>query len=126
MPLRMRIVDINRFLFSGNSVMDKLITYVNAIHDLPSQVSIIGQTIETESWLDQGFEVKKEQTEYVFNNGVVIRRLIEQDQFPAELACAECFIRYEVVSSAPSLSVRPARKNFNNTCRESFWMKYHS
>lgn len=78
-----------------------------------------------ESWLDQGFEVLKEDRVYVFNNGVKISRTMEQDLFPAALACAECFISYKVLDAA-GLPIFPVRLNFANTCRESFWIKYHS
>jgi hypothetical protein len=82
-------------------------------------------TVQRESWLDQGFEVLKEDVIYVFNNGVKISRTMEQDLFPAELACAECFISYKVLDAA-GLPLLPARQNFANTCREAFWIKYHS
>lgn len=75
--------------------------------------------------MDQGFEVSKEETIYRFDNGVAIRRCVEQDQFPTELACAECWICYEVVEPVP-VAVSPARKTFENACREAFWLKYHT
>ena len=46
--------------------------------------------------------------------------------FPAALACAECWITYEVLASAPENPIHPARQVFENACRESFWLAYHS
>ena len=109
------------------SSMKKLSTYVSAIHLKESAVSVSSQTVETSCWQDQGFEVCKNVTTYHFNNGVVIRHTVEQDSFPSELACAECWITYEVLSRDNSdIAVRPQRKVFENACRESFWLAYHT
>lgn len=105
--------------------MDRLVTYVGVIHGLPGPVSIVEQSVVRESWLDQGFEVQRECTDYRFDNGVHLRRVVEQDQFPSELACAECWISYEVIGHAPCCQVSPAGKSFDNACREAFWLKYH-
>lgn len=106
--------------------MDKLFTYVSAIHQLASPVAILRQESETESWMDQGFEVAKTATTYCFDNGVVIRQTVERDAFPSELACSECWIVYEVLSQG-NLAGKPfpPRQVFENTCRESFWLSYH-
>nr|WP_294864507.1 hypothetical protein [uncultured Pseudogulbenkiania sp.] len=107
------------------SKMDKLATYVGAIFGLPSPVSIIEFSTTQDMWLDQGIEVRLEQTIYRFDNGVVIRHEIEQDEFPSELACAECLISYEIIEQVPGKEITPASKRFDNTCQESFWLKYH-
>ena len=105
--------------------MNKLATYVGAIHGRPVAVTITEQSVATERWLDQGFEVVQEETVYRFSNGVVIRRQIEQDQFPSELTCAECWISYEVMEQPPALAIQPAHKSFDNACREAYWLNYH-
>lgn len=106
--------------------MEQLVSYVSAIHGLGSPVRIRRRERTAERWEDQGFEVRKEITTYLFDNGVVIRRTVEQDDFPSDLACAECWICYEVVERGqlPALPA-PTRLVFNNACRESFWLAYH-
>jgi hypothetical protein len=106
--------------------MEKLVSYVRAIHGLSSVVSIVQESIKRESWLDQGFEVQKEECVYRFDNGALIRRTIEQDHFPSELACAECFIAYKVLEQPLAQQISPIRQLFGNACRELFWLKYHS
>lgn len=106
--------------------MNRLASYVSAIHQLSSPVSIVSRTTDSDSWLDQGFTVSKELTTYHFDNGVVIRRSVEQDSFPSTLSCAECWISYEVLANGDlPLPLSPARQAFENTCRESFWLAYH-
>jgi hypothetical protein len=79
---------------------------------------------QREQWHDQGFDVERSVAEYRFDDGVAIRRTIEQDQFPSELACAECWITYTVLTHGGE-AVAPARKSFANTCREAYWLRYH-
>ncbi|MRD72168.1 hypothetical protein GH865_02745 [Rhodocyclus tenuis] len=106
--------------------MDRLVSYVSAIHALSSPVAIVRQTQTAESWLDQGFEVRKETHTYCFDNGVIVRKTVEQDAFPSAAACAECWISYEVLGdSAAAMAIVPARQSFASTCRESFWLSYH-
>ena len=106
--------------------MDKLATYVSAIHGEPSAVAIVDHKVTQDSWLDQGFKVDRVETVYSFDNGVVIRHVVEQDQFPSDLACAECWISYEVIRQGSGNLVSPSKKSFDNACRETFWLKYHS
>jgi hypothetical protein len=106
--------------------MDRLITYVNAIHGHPAPVAIVERSTARDGWHDQGYDVHREDTEYVFDNGVVIRRSVEVDEFPADLACAECWITYEVVRHGAAQRVAPATQRFDNPCREAFWLRYHS
>lgn len=107
--------------------MDKLATYVNAILHRPASLAVYSETIEKTSWKDQGFEVRKDVTVHRFSNGVIIQRTVEQDDFPSGLACAECWITYEVISNGDSgLAISPPRQVFENTCREAFWLAYHT
>lgn len=106
--------------------MQQLASYASAIHQHSSPVRIVQQTSEHERWIDQGFEVSRERTVYVFDNGVVISREVEQDQFPSELACAECWISYCVLDDAGLPHIQPQQKSFANACRESFWLAYHT
>lgn len=106
--------------------MDRLFTYVSAIHQLSSPVRIARRQSQVERWPDQGFEVSKTTTTYWFDNGAVIRQTVEQDSFPSALACAECWISYEVIAqNDASPAIAPHRQVFENTCRESFWLAYH-
>ena len=107
--------------------MQSLSTYVAAIRRKASQPAISHSSTEKSSWDDQGFVVSKEVTNYHFANGVVIRHSVEQDNFPSEVVCAECWITYEVISKGlASADITPARKVFENSCRESFWLAYHT
>lgn len=107
--------------------METLSPYVAAILKQSSLHAIADETVvERQSWTDQGFEVTKEVTRYVFNDGAVIERAVEQDSFPSELACAECWITYRVIASSnDGREIRPASKTFDNACREAFWLAYH-
>ncbi|TJZ77684.1 hypothetical protein FAZ21_03325 [Chitiniphilus eburneus] len=104
--------------------MARLETYVGVIHGRPGPVTVVEQVTTEHGWVDQGVTVQQMRTVYRFSNGVAIRKQVEQDLAPSELACAECWITYDVMAS-PLLPVRPARKRFENACREAFWMKYH-
>ena len=106
--------------------MDKLSTYISAIHELTSPVAIVRRESEADRWLDQDFEVTKTITTYWFDNGVVIRKSVERDTFPSELACSECWINFEVIAQSELLeSISPRCKTFENSCRESFWLAYY-
>ncbi len=107
--------------------MEKLFDYVAAIRGQASSLTISGMTVEKSSWQDQGFEVCKEVSEYRFDNGAIIRRTVERDNFPSEAACAEQWITYEVISKGNAVAdISPARKVFENACRETFWLAYHT
>lgn len=107
--------------------MESLSTYVAAIHRQAGPVGIATTSVAKSSWRDQGFEVTKEVTDYHFDNGAVIRRTVEQDNFSGEAACTECWITYEVLSPGHAVTaIRPARQVFENACRESFWLTYHT
>lgn len=109
------------------SIMEKLSTYVSAICHRTGPLAVSGETVEKSCWQDQGFEVCREVTTYRFDNGVVIQRTIERDHFPSGMACAECWITYDVISNGNSgVEINPSRKGFENACRESFWLAYHT
>lgn len=106
--------------------MERLYTYVAAILRRASLLAISDMTTERSCWQEQGFDISKEVTDYRFENGVVIRRIVEQDNFPSAAACAEMWITYEVISKGNvETDISPARKVFENACRESFWLSYH-
>lgn len=108
-------------------MMENLAPYVSAILERPSPHPITAQETAKEQWPDQGFTVCRETTTYRFHNGVVIRRTVEQDDFPSELACAECWITYEVLVQGPDMpQIQPTKQVFQNACREAFWLQYHS
>ncbi|NTV10400.1 MAG: hypothetical protein HGA47_06445 [Zoogloea sp.] len=107
--------------------MNQLFTYAAAIHRQPAPLAIVHQTVERTSWQDQGFTVLKEVTDYYFDNDAVVRRTVEQDDFPSEAACAECWITYEVIAHGKvAAGICPARQVFGNACREAFWLAYHT
>ncbi len=102
--------------------MNTLYTYIKAIKNQQSGVSITHQHAKAHSYMDDGVEVSESVTTYHYDNGVVIRCRVERDNYPTELACEECWISYEVIESAQQ-SIRPSRKVFHNACQESFWLK---
>ncbi|GGP17702.1 hypothetical protein [Silvimonas iriomotensis] len=107
--------------------MSHLVDYINAMHGARATAKIVHTETTMESWLDDGYEVTRQDITCTFDNGVVIRRQLEQDQFPTDLACAECWISYEVLQQPASQSaVTPARISFDNACREQFWRRYFS
>ncbi|HEY8099218.1 MAG TPA: hypothetical protein VIF82_00545 [Burkholderiaceae bacterium] len=107
--------------------MNDLASYASAILQEANRASILRRETTNENWWDQGFEVHKEQTTYWFADGTVIRRTVEQDTFPDDLACAESWITYEVVQNGtPHAAIEPMRKTFDNSCREAFWMRFHT
>lgn len=104
----------------------ELVAYVSAIHQLSSPMQIVRQEATHTYWLDQGFTVNKTETTYWFANGAVIRQTIEQDDFPTEQACMECWIDYQVLSPSDAAPIiTPQHQGFSNACREQFWLKYH-
>ena len=107
--------------------MNDLLTYIGAIFNLPSQAVIERRDIAQSSWQEDGFEVRQEVATYYFSNGVVVRRTSEEDSFPSQAACAECWITYEVPSNGQApVEVLPAVRRFDSRCREAFWLKFHS
>lgn len=106
--------------------MKQLAQYVNAIVNPGHEPAPSSHLVEKTSWEDQGFEVTKEIKLHSFADGVVIRCTIEQDNFPSELACAECWITYEVVSNGSGGAINPSRKVFENECRQAFWLSYYA
>lgn len=106
---------------------ESLAIYVGAVLGRTGPRVIVGRSAEKACWQDQGFDVREDVETYHFDNGVILRRTVEQDDFPAELACAECWITYEVLSHGTTgIEVSPARKVFDNACREGFWLAYHT
>lgn len=107
--------------------MEHLATYVSAIQQRTGPLAVTETQVEKSSWQDQGCEVAREICDYRFANGAVIRRTVEQDNFPSESACAEVWITYEVIDHGHAGGeIGPARKVFENACREAFWLAYHT
>ena len=108
-------------------MINNLAIYASTILQKANRIAILRQETTKESWLDQGFEVHNEKTTYWFEDGTVIRRTVEQDTFPDDLACAESGITYEVIQNGqPQVAVEPMRKTFDNRCREVFWTRFHT
>ncbi|WP_158361703.1 RHS domain-containing protein [Burkholderia pyrrocinia] len=76
-------------------------------------------------WTDDDVEVTRDETEYRFDNGAIVRRSVEQDRAPSDLLCAECWIDYDVLRHPDAQPVSPTRLTFDNACRETFWLRYH-
>lgn len=104
--------------------MSHLVNYVNAIQGSPSPRRARLQSSSRNSWTDQGHTVVSEQQAYVFDDGAIVTRMTEQDDFPSEAACTECWIRYEVTRQAPGAPIHPTQVSFNNACREAYWRRY--
>jgi hypothetical protein len=108
-------------------IMQKLAEYIAAMLGRTSSQSVIDRVASTSAWQEPGFAVSIEVADYRFENGVVIRRTVEQDDQPSEQACAECWITYEVIDhGSVATGISPARVVFQNACRESFWLAYHT
>lgn len=105
--------------------MDKLISYVAAIHGLAGPVSIASHVTSHDRWTDDVVEVTRDETEYRFDNGAIVRRSVEQDRAPSDLLCAECWIDYDVLHHPDAQPISPSRLTFDNACRETFWLRYH-
>lgn len=107
--------------------MEQLATYIAAIHCKAKAPAIADRNVEKTAWEDQGITVTKEVTDFRFDNGVVIRRTVEQDDLISDQVCAECWITYEVIAAGSVMAgISPARMVFPNACRESFWLAYHT
>lgn len=107
--------------------MENLSSYVTAIQGRTARPNIVEQASELTSWQDGGMGVSREVTDYRFENGVVIRRTVEQDDVPSDQVCAECWITYEVIDPGSVVAgISPARVVFPNACREAFWLAYHA
>ena len=105
--------------------MDKLISYVAAIHGLAGPVQIVSHATSHDRWTDDDVEVTRDETEYRFDNGAIVRRSVEQDRAPSDLLCAECWIDYDVLRHPDAQPINPSRLTFDNACRETFWLRYH-
>ncbi|WP_417069807.1 hypothetical protein [Niveibacterium terrae] len=104
-----------------------LASYVKLIHDFPDAQGVALESEQRTSWPDQGFEVIREARIFRFEDGARIAQIVEQDDFPSGLACAECWISYEVLSAPDSgVAVDPPKKTFDNHCRESYWLAWHT
>ncbi|MBA8737421.1 hypothetical protein [Chromobacterium violaceum] len=105
--------------------MDQLVAYSRAIMGGVGAERIVSQEEQREGWCEADCEVTLRQCDYRFDNGVVVRRTIEVDDYPSALACSECWITYEVLELGSSSGIEPLRKNFDNVCREAYWLRYH-
>lgn len=104
--------------------MDHLVNYVSAILGETSPRTVQLESSNQETWLDQGFTVIAEQKIYAFDDGALVKRLMEQDNFPSEAVCAECWISYEVLRQPGDRTISPSHISFNNACREAYWHRY--
>jgi len=106
--------------------MDHLAIYVAAVFGKDSRVVVVREQAEEVSWAEADCTVNRWTRTYWFDNGVVLQRVLEQDDFPSGLACAESIIDYEILSCGiVTDGIQPMRKSFDNMCRESFWLTYH-
>lgn len=106
--------------------MDHLVNYVNAILGFSSPRTAYLENSNQDTWLDQGYTVTAEEKTYAFDDGAIIKRLAEQDEYPSDAACAECWIHYEVIRQPFDKTVSPCHISFNNECREAYWQRYFS
>lgn len=111
----------------GAGRLGRLVDYVAPVLGHAGPRRIVHQTVERSAWQDQGCEVRKDVFTFQFDNGAILRRTVEQDDFPDEQqVCAECWITYEVVRAGEGEDGMDAvRKTFDNACREAFWLAYH-
>ncbi len=79
--------------------MNNLFTYIKAIHGQETNALIAKEHMRNNSYTDGGIEINEMVTTYYFDNEVVIRYKIEQDNVPSEQLCEECWISYEVLDA---------------------------
>ncbi|MDH0648917.1 hypothetical protein N5D48_15700 [Pseudomonas sp. GD03858] len=106
--------------------LDHLANYVSAILGLCSKRSAHLERSNQETWIDQDVTVIAEENTYAFDDGTLIRRLAEQDNFPSDGVCAESWISYEVIRQPRDTMVSPTHISFTNPCREAYWLRYFS
>ncbi|MED5611946.1 MULTISPECIES: hypothetical protein [Pseudomonas] len=109
--------------------MHHLAHYAAAILATSTQPRIVRESTTSTHWHENGFEVRQSISTYEFSDGVIIRRMLERDDYPPDetLLCAECWITYEVVRDGPAAAaVQPRRMTFDSTCREAFWLRFHT
>ncbi|MBU2712650.1 hypothetical protein [Zooshikella harenae] len=98
---------------------------LQAIHGQKTPVLVVKQFERKNSYLDEGIEMREVETTYYFDNGVIIKNTIEQDDIPSENRCPECWISYSVIDTA-GINIQPLNKLFHNHSQEQFWLKMHS
>ncbi|MFV0576605.1 MAG: hypothetical protein ACK5NC_14485 [Vibrio sp.] len=104
--------------------MENLFTYIQAIKEDTSKVSILDRVESTASFEQDGIITDTYELTVRFDNGVLLRKTTEQDQLDdSDSICAECWISYELIESPENLNIRPRKKTFINTCQEAFWLK---
>ncbi|NIF19651.1 hypothetical protein [Pantoea sp. Cy-639] len=103
---------------------DHLAHYVSAILGHASLRTARVEAANEQTWFDQGCRVTAEEKIYAFDDGALVKRLAEQDDFPDDAVCAECWISYEVLRQPHGKVVTPCRVSFNNACREAYWLRY--
>lgn len=102
--------------------MNTLASYIKAIHNQTSVVSVVSESHKAGGYIDEGIEVNEVEKTYHFDNGVVIKHKVEQDNLSSDQLCDECWISYDVMDFN-QLTITPQRKIFYNRCQESFWLK---
>ncbi|QLF93947.1 hypothetical protein HW090_12365 [Pseudomonas sp. ABC1] len=102
--------------------MDTLFLYACAIHGQASPCSITESHEVRSSWQDDDCLTLSAAITYHFADGAVIRRTVEQDEWPDDNACGECWITYEVLQHADAAPIQPPHRHFDNACRERRWL----
>ncbi|MDW6002250.1 hypothetical protein [Vibrio mangrovi] len=107
--------------------MNQLFTYISAIRQ-ESGALIAGQQLYQDVTEEDGVLVENSELIVTFHNGVIMKQSIESEhqEEPTDLACAECWISYEIISEPEGLRITPKRKTFINTCQEAFWLKINA
>jgi hypothetical protein len=106
-------------------MMSNLCTYVSAINsELPNEL-IVEKALSEESFEENGILTENSELVVIFSNGVTIKQSVELDSniIVPGMACAECWISYEVISEPKEIDISPKQKSFTNKCQESFWLK---
>ncbi len=108
--------------------MSHLSNYVEAILHPELACTHIIQKVETRTkqWIEDDTEVSQEISTYHFDNGAVIKRIIEQNHEAMMLdSCDDSWIIYMVIEQKkPAPVISPKRIQFNSACREAFWLRY--
>ncbi|BDH45956.1 hypothetical protein TUM12370_20000 [Salmonella enterica subsp. enterica serovar Choleraesuis] len=76
-----------------------------------------------QQWRDERAEVLVNDTQWTFEDGVVLRCLQEDELEPVQSdeQCPESWITWSVVDSG-GLNIEPREKHFFSACQQRFWL----
>jgi len=105
--------------------MNNLFTYILALKESISGLTIIEQVSNENNIEEDGVLIEKNEVIVKFDNGVTLRKQIEYDHIGtmSDEVCSEYWIDYDVISQPENVRITPNKKSFTNECQEIFWLK---